>query len=86
MAHKSTDDQTNVLLISDSCLWNQVMISERLYNRREYYFAIMMERSANGPIIVASSQGGVNIEEVECNLFMFIDKKNRERLLLVYYT
>lgn len=62
------------------------MISERLYNRREYYFAIMMERSANGPIIVASSQGGVNIEEVECNLFMFIDKKNRERLLLVYYT
>lgn len=51
------------------------MISERLYNRREYYFAIMMERSANGPIIVASSQGGVNIEEVECNLFMFIDKK-----------
>ncbi|XP_022650518.1 succinate--CoA ligase [ADP-forming] subunit beta, mitochondrial-like isoform X2 [Varroa destructor] len=43
---------------------NKVMISERLYNRREYYFAIMMERSANGPIIVASSQGGVNIEEV----------------------
>lgn len=43
---------------------NKVMISERLYNRREYYFAIMMERSVNGPIIVASSQGGVNIEEV----------------------
>lgn len=40
------------------------MISERLYNRREYYFAIMMERSANGAMIVASSQGGVNIEEV----------------------
>lgn len=43
---------------------NKVMVSERLYNRREYYFAIMMERSVNGPMIVASSQGGVNIEEV----------------------
>ncbi|KAI1305951.1 Succinate--CoA ligase [ADP-forming] subunit beta, mitochondrial [Halotydeus destructor] len=43
---------------------NQVMISERLYPRREYYFAIMMERQYGGPVIIASSQGGVNIEEV----------------------
>lgn len=43
---------------------NKVMVTERLYNRREYYFALMMEREFNGPLIVASSQGGVNIEEV----------------------
>lgn len=43
---------------------NQVMITERLYPRREYYFAIMMERQYGGPVIIASSQGGVNIEEV----------------------
>lgn len=43
---------------------NQVMITERLYPRREYYFAIMMEREYGGPVIIASSQGGVNIEEV----------------------
>lgn len=43
---------------------HEVMISERLYARREYYFAITMERAYSGPVIVASSQGGVNIEEV----------------------
>lgn len=43
---------------------NAVMITERLYPRREYYFAIMMEREFSGPVIIASSQGGVNIEEV----------------------
>lgn len=43
---------------------NKVMISERLYPRREYYFAIMLERSYGGPVILASSQGGMNIEDV----------------------
>lgn len=43
---------------------NKVMITQRLYPRREYYFAIMMEREFGGPVIIASSQGGVNIEEV----------------------
>ncbi|XP_064456400.1 succinate--CoA ligase [ADP-forming] subunit beta, mitochondrial-like [Ornithodoros turicata] len=45
-------------------LVNKVLVSERLYSRREYYFALMMEREHHGPLIVASSQGGVNIEEV----------------------
>lgn len=43
---------------------NQVMLSERLYSRREFYFAIAMERSFAGPVMVGSSQGGMNIEEV----------------------
>ncbi|ODN04732.1 Succinyl-CoA ligase [ADP-forming] subunit beta, mitochondrial [Orchesella cincta] len=40
------------------------MITERKYPRKEYYFCIMMERSFGGPVIIASSQGGVNIEDV----------------------
>ncbi|PRD24891.1 UNVERIFIED_CONTAM: Succinate--CoA ligase [ADP-forming] subunit beta [Trichonephila clavipes] len=45
-------------------LCKEVMIAERLYTRREYYFAIMLERDYGGPVIIASAQGGVNIEEV----------------------
>ncbi|KAG1708534.1 Succinate--CoA ligase [ADP-forming] subunit beta, mitochondrial [Nymphon striatum] len=45
-------------------LCQKVMVCERLYTRREYYCAIMLERSHNGPVIVASSQGGMDIEEV----------------------
>lgn len=43
---------------------NTVMVAERKFPRREFYFAVMMERAFNGPVIIASSQGGVNIEEV----------------------
>ncbi|KAK1902601.1 Succinate--CoA ligase [ADP-forming] subunit beta mitochondrial [Dissostichus eleginoides] len=43
---------------------NQVFICERRYPRREYYFAITMERHYQGPVLIGSSQGGVNIEDV----------------------
>ncbi|XP_075235430.1 succinyl-coenzyme A synthetase beta subunit, ADP-forming [Lycorma delicatula] len=43
---------------------NAVMVAERKFPRREFYFAVMMERSFSGPVLIASSQGGVNIEEV----------------------
>lgn len=43
---------------------NQVMLSERLYARREFYFALAMERSFMGPVMVGSSQGGMSIEDV----------------------
>ncbi|NXR27476.1 SUCB1 ligase, partial [Cinclus mexicanus] len=36
---------------------NQVFICERRYPRREYYFAITMERSFQGPVLIGSSQG-----------------------------
>uniref|UniRef100_P86226 Succinate--CoA ligase [ADP-forming] subunit beta, mitochondrial (Fragments) n=1 Tax=Mesocricetus auratus TaxID=10036 RepID=SUCB1_MESAU len=39
---------------------NQVLVCER----REYYFAITMERSFQGPVLIGSAQGGVNIEDV----------------------
>uniref|UniRef100_A0A8C9WHK9 Succinate--CoA ligase [ADP-forming] subunit beta, mitochondrial n=1 Tax=Scleropages formosus TaxID=113540 RepID=A0A8C9WHK9_SCLFO len=43
---------------------NQVFICERRYPRREYYFAITMSRSYQGPVLIGSSHGGVNIEDV----------------------
>ncbi|KAI9298654.1 succinate-CoA ligase [Neoconidiobolus thromboides FSU 785] len=43
---------------------NAVYIVEREYLRREYYFAILMDRKTSGPVIVASSQGGMDIEAV----------------------
>ncbi|XP_046614958.1 succinate--CoA ligase [ADP-forming] subunit beta, mitochondrial-like [Neodiprion virginianus] len=43
---------------------NAVMVTQRMFPRKEFYLAVMMERSFGGPVIIASSQGGVNIEEV----------------------
>src|SRR5271154_5089854 len=43
---------------------NAVYICEKLYIRREYYLAILMDRVTQGPMIVGSSQGGVDIETV----------------------
>uniref|UniRef100_A0A2K5JUA2 ATP-grasp domain-containing protein n=1 Tax=Colobus angolensis palliatus TaxID=336983 RepID=A0A2K5JUA2_COLAP len=43
---------------------NQVLLCERKYPRRDYYFAITMERSFQGPVLTGSSHGGVNIEDV----------------------
>ncbi|KAI7880904.1 succinate-CoA ligase [Lichtheimia hyalospora FSU 10163] len=43
---------------------NAVYICERKYARNEYYFAILMDRKAAGPVVVASSEGGVDIETV----------------------
>ncbi|KAI8993700.1 hypothetical protein BDB01DRAFT_716520 [Pilobolus umbonatus] len=43
---------------------NAVYICERKYARNEYYFAILLDRKSAGPVIVASRQGGVDIETV----------------------
>jgi len=43
---------------------SKVLISERLYLRRETYFAILMDRETAGPMLIASSQGGMDIEQV----------------------
>merc|ERR1739844_294777 len=49
---------------ADGRICNSVMITERKYTRKEYYIAFMNESSFNGPVCIASSEGGVNIEEV----------------------
>lgn len=40
------------------------MVAEALDINRETYFAILMDRSFNGPVMVGSPRGGVDIEEV----------------------
>ena len=39
---------------------NKIAVVERLYLRREYYFAILQSRETNGPCIICSSQGGAH--------------------------
>ncbi|KAK3578624.1 hypothetical protein CHS0354_002199 [Potamilus streckersoni] len=60
IGHKLITKQTG----SQGRICKNLMIVERLYSRREFYFAIANERSFKGPVMVGSSQGGMNIEEV----------------------
>ncbi|CAD5111419.1 DgyrCDS728 [Dimorphilus gyrociliatus] len=60
IGHKIFTKQTGEL----GRIVNKVMVCERLYSRREYYFAITMDRKHAGPVLLASSQGGMDIEEV----------------------
>ncbi|ANB12428.1 succinate--CoA ligase (GDP-forming) subunit beta [Sugiyamaella lignohabitans] len=41
-----------------------VYVVEREFVRREAYLAVLMDRATQGPVIVASSQGGMDIEGV----------------------
>ncbi|ODN82791.1 hypothetical protein, variant 3 [Cryptococcus amylolentus CBS 6039] len=43
---------------------NAVMLAERLPPQKEYYAAILNDRTTGGPVLVSSSQGGMNIEDV----------------------
>lgn len=43
------------------------MVCQALDIVRETYLAILMDRESNGPVIVASPEGGVDIEEVAEN-------------------
>jgi succinyl-CoA synthetase beta subunit len=42
----------------------KVYVVERKYVRKEYYFAILLDRATQGPVLVASPQGGMDIEAV----------------------
>ncbi|KAK6631956.1 Succinate--CoA ligase [GDP-forming] subunit beta, mitochondrial [Polyplax serrata] len=48
----------------EGILVNKVMVAESVDIQRETYFSILMDRSHNGPVIVASAEGGVDIENV----------------------
>jgi len=43
---------------------NKVFLVERKYIRREIYLAFLLDRETGGPVIIGSSQGGVDIETV----------------------
>ncbi|KAK8130133.1 hypothetical protein PG999_002513 [Apiospora kogelbergensis] len=60
IGHKLVTKQTGAA----GRLCNSVYICERKFARREFYLAILMDRGSQGPVIVSSSQGGMDIEGV----------------------
>jgi succinyl-CoA synthetase beta subunit len=45
-------------------LVNKVLIAEGVDIKKEYYLAILMDRETKAPVIIASTEGGVDIEHV----------------------
>jgi succinyl-CoA synthetase beta subunit len=43
---------------------NSVLVVEKMGIKSEFYFAILMDRVTNGPMVIASSEGGMDIEGV----------------------
>lgn len=60
IGHKLITKQTG----AGGRLCNAVYIVERKFARREFYLAVLMDRASQAPVIVASSQGGMDIETV----------------------
>ncbi|KAK5467146.1 succinate--CoA ligase beta chain [Exophiala xenobiotica] len=60
IGHKLVTKQTG----ARGRICNSVYICERKFARREFYLAILMDRATQSPVIVASSQGGMDIETV----------------------
>lgn len=63
----------------------QVMVAEALDISRETYFAILMDRACNGPVMVGSPQGGMDIEEVAATnpeLIFKVRRAHRQMLQL----
>ena len=52
---------------ADGALCQCVMLSDPVEITRELYFAILLDRTAQAPVVIASTQGGVEIEEVAKN-------------------
>ena len=48
----------------DGKICEKVLVQERLYARKELYFAILLDRATDGPVLVGSKRGGMNIEDV----------------------
>eukprot|EP01088_Endostelium_zonatum_P014887 TRINITY_DN3429_c0_g1_i1.p1 TRINITY_DN3429_c0_g1~~TRINITY_DN3429_c0_g1_i1.p1 ORF type:complete len:458 (-),score=136.83 TRINITY_DN3429_c0_g1_i1:214-1587(-) len=60
LGHKLITKQTG----AEGKICNKVYVAERLFVRRETYVAILMDRASCGPVIVGSSKGGTNIEQI----------------------
>jgi len=68
LGHKLITKQTG----AQGRIVNTVYIMERVYLRKEMYFAILMDRKAGGPVLVGSPKGGMDIEAVAANTPEFI--------------
>ena len=53
--------------IGDGVLVQKVMVAEALDIGREAYFAILMDRTYMGPVMIGSRHGGVDIEETSAS-------------------
>ena len=49
---------------ADGLLCQAVMLSDPVEVKRELYFAILLDRQTQSPVVIASTEGGVEIEEV----------------------
>jgi succinyl-CoA synthetase beta subunit len=43
---------------------NSLLVSEVIDVKKQFYLAFLLDRKYGGPVILASNEGGVNIEEV----------------------
>jgi len=48
----------------DGIICNKVFLMERMYIRSEMYLSLLMDRNAQGPVLVGSPRGGTSIEDV----------------------
>jgi len=60
LGHKLFTKQTG----PEGRMVSKVLVAQRHFLRRESYFAILLDRESKGPVMIASSQGGVDIEKV----------------------
>lgn len=43
---------------------NTILLAKKMQLEREFYFSIIMDRASQGPLIIASSEGGTSIEDL----------------------
>ena len=60
LGHKLVTKQTGAA----GRICNAVMLADRMPPQKEYYAAVLNDRARGGPVLVTSSQGGMNIEDV----------------------
>ncbi|ORY35852.1 hypothetical protein BCR39DRAFT_512599 [Naematelia encephala] len=60
LGHKLITKQTGAA----GRICNAVMLAQRMPPQKEYYAAILNDRARGAPVLVTSSQGGMNIEDV----------------------
>ncbi|RXK41719.1 succinyl-CoA synthetase beta subunit [Tremella mesenterica] len=60
LGHKLITKQTGAA----GRICNAVMLAERMPPQKEYYAAVLNDRARGAPVLVTSSQGGMNIEDV----------------------
>ncbi|WVQ95714.1 hypothetical protein IAU59_002813 [Kwoniella sp. CBS 9459] len=60
LGHKLITKQTG----AGGRICNAVMLAERMPPQKEYYAAVLNDRARGAPVLVTSSQGGMNIEDV----------------------